>query len=147
MDVKLGADIDQVEWALGFKGSRVEKDNTDHLIGLEAQKSGLDFDYAIHYQHIMWMPVTDLLFKDGKVCMIRLSSYPEYNKMLCADIGTTEGLNFWDNAGKIGKLYGVHELTSMDDRSYIVVQDKGLGLELQEDEVRAMVIFQSQIEE
>ena len=145
MDVKIGADWDQVEWELGFKGKKVEKLNAPQDLKFIAQEAGMDFDFVVRYRHIMWLPVSDLFFKDDKVCMIQLSSYPEYNKMLCVDIGTTEGLNFWDDADRVKEIYGNNSDSKNEEKSYILINEKGLGVELFENQIRSMFIFQPQI--
>ena len=60
MDVKIGADWDQVEWELGFKGKKVEKLNAPQELKFIAQEAGMDFDFVVRYRHIMWLPVSDL---------------------------------------------------------------------------------------
>ena len=141
MDVKLGADWDEIEWELGFRGKKVEKSQAGEEIILLAQTAGIEFDFMISYNHIMWLPVSELLFKDNRVCMIRLSSYPEYNQMICADIGTVEGLNFWDAPADIETIYGDYPLIVHGQKAFVVIRDKGLGLGLSNDEVRTMFIF------
>lgn len=145
MDVKLGADWDEIEWELGFKGKKVGKSQAGEEILLLAQTAGIEFDYIISYNHIMWLPVSELLFKDDKVCMIRLSSYPEYNQMISADIGTVEGLNFWDSLAEIKAVYGEYPLVASGSKSIVVIKDKGLGVGLSDDEVRTMFIFHPQM--
>lgn len=145
MDVKIGADWDEIEWELGFKGKKIDSANTMPVLKFIAQEADIDFDFVVSYQHIMWLPVSDLFFKDDIVCMIQLSSYPEYNKMLCADIGTTEGLNFWDDNEKVKGIYGINTNSKYEKKSYIVFIDKGLGVELFEDEVRSMFIFRPKV--
>lgn len=144
MDVKVGADWDEVEWELGFKGKRIEKNDVPPSLSFVAQKAGVEFDFVVSYQHIMWLPVSDLFFKDDMICMIQISSYPEYYKMLCADIGTIEGLNFWDDSGKVKEIYGNFNEMEREGKSYFVYVDKGIGMEILDNEVRAMVIFQPQ---
>ncbi len=146
MDVKLGADWDEIEWELGFRGKKLEKAEVGEEMNLIAQKAGIDFDFMISYQHIMWLPVSDLLFKDNKVCLIQLSSYPEYNQMLSADIGTLEGLNFWDTREEIKNVYGDYPTLSLGSKSVVLIADKGLGMELSENEVRTMFIFLPQMQ-
>ena len=145
MDVKIGADWDEVEWELGFKGERVEKNSVEKEKIFLTEKTGVDFDFMVRYQHLMWLPVTDLYFKDDKVNMIVLSSYPEYYKMLCADIGTVEGLNFWDNPERVKELYKHAENVENGEKTYILVLEKGLGVQIFENEVRTMFIFQPQM--
>lgn len=145
MDVKVGADWDEVEWELGFKGKKIEKRDAEMDLILLAQETGVDFDFVVHYQHIMWLPVSDLFFKDDKICMIQLSSYPEYYKMLCADIGTTEGLNFWDNIDRVNDIYGLKTDLKSEEKAYIVLNERGLGVELLNNEVRTMFIFHPQM--
>ena len=146
MDVKIGADRDEIEWELGFKGFKFEKADVPPTLLHIAKEAQIDFDYVVSYQHIMWLPVSDLFFKDGKVCLIQISSYPEYYKMLCVDIGTVEGLNFWDEKERVDEIYGYKELSIHDEKAYIVFKSKGIGAELFEDEIRSMVIFQAQME-
>ena len=145
MDVKIGVDWDEIEWELGFRGEKVDRIDTPPPLKFIAQEAGIDFDFVVRYQHIMWLPVSDLFFKNEKVCMIQLNSYPEYNQMLCADIGTMEGLNFWDNAENVKELYGNNTESKNGEKSYFVFREKGLGVELLEDEVRSMFIFQPQM--
>lgn len=145
MDVKIGADWDEVEWELGFKGKKIDSVDVASTLVLIAEESGINFDFVVSYQHIMWLPVSDLFFKDDKICMIQLSSYPEYYKMLCVDIGTTEGLNFWDDMDRVNDIYGSKIDLKKEEKSYIVFNNKGLGVELLNNEVRTMFIFQPQI--
>ena len=142
MDVQLGADWDEIEWELGFKGFKIEKENTNATLKHIADETGIDYDFIVSYQHIMWLPVSDLFFKDNKVCLIQLSSYPEYNMMLCADIGTIEGLNFWDDSLKIKEIYGDMEKSNRENKVYFVSKKRGLGVEVLDDEARAMFMFQ-----
>jgi len=146
MDVKIGSDWDQVEWELGFKGKKIEKTNVGSSLNFIAQEAGIEYDFVVSYQHIMWLPVSDLFFKNDKICMIQLSSYPEYNKMICADIGTVEGLNFWDDKEKVTEIYGNFKEVENEGKSYFVYNEKGFGVEILDNEVRTMLIFQPQIE-
>lgn len=146
MDVKIGADWDEIEWELGFKGIKVEKENANSVLNHIAQEAGIEFDFIVSYQHIMWLPVSDLFFKDGKVRFIQLSSYPEYNMMLCADIGTLEGLNFWDDVGRLKEVYSDVEKSTNGDKLYFISKKKGFGVEIMNDETRTMFIFQPEIE-
>ena len=145
MDVKIGADWDEVEWELGFKGEKVDKADVDPELTFIANAARVDFDFVVKYQHLMWLPVSELFFKDDKICMIQLSSYPEYYKMFCADIGTVEGLNFWDNPSSVNEVYGNHENVKNGGKSYVLISDKGLGIQIFESEVRTMFIFQPQM--
>ncbi len=142
MDVKLGADLDEIEWELGFRGMRKEFAQADEKTKLIAENAGIDFDFMISYNHIMWLPISELLFKDGKVCMVQLSSYPEYNQMLSADIGTIDGLNFWDTEQEIKKLYGDYRTVKSGEKTIVIIEQKGLGAEMSENEVRTMFIFE-----
>jgi len=146
MDVKLGLDWDEIEWELGFKGKKIERINAITSLKLLAEQSEIDFDFIVSYQHIMWLPVSDLFFKDNKVCMIQISSYPEYYKMLCMDIGTVEGLNFWDEEVRVQEIYGNSKALKNDEKAYYAFNEKGLGVEILDNEVRTMVIFQPQME-
>ncbi len=146
MDVKLGYDWDEIEWELGFRGFKVDKADIDSASLAVAQKAGIDFDFMVNYQCIMWAPVTKLYLKDNKVIMMQFSSYPEYNKMLCADIGTEEGLNFWDNSETVKKIYNNAERFDYGDKAYFLIKEKGLVIELTNDEVRSMFIFKPEME-
>jgi hypothetical protein len=146
MDVKIGSDWDEIEWELGFRGEKIEKMNAISSLKLLADQSEIDFDFIVSYQHIMWLPVSDLFFKDNKVCMIQISSYPEYYKMLCMDIGTVEGLNFWDEEIRVQEIYGNSRALKIDEKAYYAFNEKGLGVEILNNEVRTMVIFQAQME-
>ena len=145
MDVKIGSDWDEIEWELGFRGIRVEKEDANASLKHIAAESKIDYDFIVSYQHLMWLPVSELFFKDGKVCMIQLSSYPEYNMMICVDIGTTEGLNFWDDTEKIEEIYGSEKISESGDKGYLVFNEKGIGVELLDNEARSMFIFQPQM--
>lgn len=145
MDVKIGADRDEIEWELGFKGIKINKENISPELDFIAQQAVIDFDFAVSYQHIMWLPVSTLLFKDGKVCFVELNSYPEYNQMLCADIGTTEGLNFWNEREVANRIYGNNDEVKYHEKSFLFYPKKGLGVELLENEVRTMFIFPAQM--
>lgn len=145
IDIKIGIDWDEVEWELGFKGKKIDKENISPQLKFIADEAGIEFDFVVSYRHIMWLPVSDLFFKNDLVCMIQLSSYPEYNKMLCTDIGTIEGLNFWDNMGKIDEIYGEQQVSKFDQKSYITISEKGIGVEVFENEVRTMIIFHPQM--
>lgn len=145
VDVRLGIDWDEVEWELGFRGERIEKSHASTTLDLLAKAAGIDYDFVVSYQHLMWLPVSDLFFKDDKICMIQLSSYPEYNKMICADIGTVEGLNFWDNKEKVKEIYGNFKEVENEGKSYLIYNEKGIGVEILDNEVRTMLIFQAQM--
>ena len=67
MDVKVGSDWDEIEWELGFRGEKIEKINALSSLKFLADQSKIDFDFIVSYQHIMWLPVADLFFKDNKV--------------------------------------------------------------------------------
>jgi len=146
MDVKIGADWDQVEWELGFKGEKKESSSVSADLLFLANATNVEFDFVVSYQHIMWLPVAELFFKNDKICMIQLTSYPEYNQMLCGDIGTIEGLNFWDDSEKVKEIYGNFEQLEKDGKSYYVYNNKGIAVELLDNEVRTMLIFQPQME-
>ena len=145
MDVKIGADWDEAEWELGFRGNQIEKSNANESLIFLADQAGIEFDFVVSYQHIMWLPVSELFFKDDRICMIQLNSYPEYNTMICADIGTVEGLNFWDGEEKLKEVYGTSAREGNSGKSYFVYKEKGIGVELQDDEVRTMLIFLPQM--
>jgi hypothetical protein len=108
-----------------------------------AKAAGIDYDYHIAFQHLMSLPVSDILVKDNKVCFVALSSYPEYNKMFCADIGTTEGLNFWDAPTRVREVYGESTLLKNGDKTYLIYKEKGVGVEMLNNEVRLVFIFQA----
>lgn len=145
MDAKIGADWDEIEWELGFKGFKIDKADVPQNLDFIAKKAGVDYDFVISYQHIMWLPVSELFFKDDRVCLVQLSSYPDYYKMLCVDIGTVEGLNFWENPERVREIYGDVQGLKNDENSYFIYAKKGIGVEISENEVRTMFIFQPQM--
>jgi hypothetical protein len=146
MDVKLGADMDEIEWELGFPGEKLRFEQADEKFKLIAKNAGIDFDIINgKYNHIMWLPVSDVLLKDDKVCMIQLSSYPEYNQMISADIGTTEGLNFWDGVDQLSSYMETLSTFDDGDKTIVLINEKGLGVELSENEVRTMFIFRAKM--
>ena len=53
--------------------------------------------------------------------------------------------NFWDNTENVIELYGNNTESKNEEKSYFVFREKGLGVELLEDEVRTMFIFQPQM--
>jgi len=142
MDVKIGLDEEEVQWELGFKGKKVPRTQARPEMEFIANAAGLDYDYLISFQHLMSLPVSDYMIKDGKVCFLALSSYPEYNKMFCADIGTEEGLNFWDGPERVMELYGNNTILKNGDKTYLIYKAKGIGVEMLNNEVRAIFIFQ-----
>lgn len=142
MGVKLGVDWDEIEWELGFRGKRIDFEECSEEIKLIAAQTEIEFDFMVSYEHLMWLPVSQLLFKDDKVCLVQLNSYPEYNQMISADIGTTEGLNFWDTPTEIEQIYVNFISLSHGEKTFILIKDKGLGMELSENEVRTMFIFE-----
>lgn len=141
-DIKLGADWDEIEWELGFKGFEATKNEVPERLQFVIEELGVEYDFAVYYHHVMWLPISQLLFKDGKVCFIELSSYQEQHQLFCTDVGTIEGVNFWDSPDKINEIYGKQEGTSNSEKSYYMYYDQGLGFELDQNEVRAMFIFQ-----
>jgi hypothetical protein len=145
MDVKTGTDRDELEWELGFTGKRIEKTEASPEMTFIAESAGIDFDFVVSYQHIMWLPVKDVFFKDGKINLVSLSSYPEYNQMICGDIGTVEGLNFWQNANMVQEIYGNTNSLKSDDKTFLFYPEKGIGTELSANEVRTIFIFPAQM--
>ena len=59
--------------------------------------------------------------------------------------GTTEGLNFWDNKEKIEEIYGSEMISESGNKVYLVFNEKGIGVELLDNEARSMFIFQPQM--
>ena len=146
MDVKIGSDWDEIEWELGFKGKKIRKSDVSSSLLHLSKTANVEFDFVVSYRHLMWLPVSELYFKNDRVCMIRIDSSPDYYKMLCVDIGTVEGLNFWDKTERVKEIYGSRKFSKHDGKSFVAFSNIGLGVELSEDEVRSMVIFQPQIE-
>ena len=142
MDIKVGLDEEEIQWELGFKGKKVPRAQARQDMDFIARSAGLDYDYLISFQHLMSLPVSDIMVKDGKVCFVALSSYPEYNKMFCADIGTMEGLNFWDNPARVVEVYGKNTILKNENKTYLIYKEKGVGVEMLDNEVRAIFIFQ-----
>ncbi len=141
-DIKIGLDEEEIQWELGFKGKKAPRAQARPEMEFIATAAGLDYDHLISFQHLMLLPVSDFMVKDGKVCFVALSSYPEYNKMFCADIGTLEGLNFWDNPERVSEVYGKSTVLKNGDKTYLIYKDKGVGVEMLNNEVRMIFIFQ-----
>ena len=144
-DIRVGLDWDEIEWELGFRGVKIDKKDLDKELILVAEKAGIDYDFVVNYQYIMWAPVTKLFFKDNVVVMFQMSSYPEYNKMLCADIGTVDGLNFWDDEKAIKKIYGDIPSFSYEKKTFFLAKNKGLVIEVKDGEVRSLFIFKPEM--
>ncbi len=144
-DLRLGIDWGEVEWELGFKGKKYSKDAVDERMKYIADKFELDYDYVVEYQHIMWLPVSNIFFKDEKANMIILSSYPEYYKMLCRDINTEEGLRFWQKEEDLKQIYGKGKTFKNFGKEYIYYKDKGIGVEVDNEEIRTICIFNPQM--
>ncbi len=142
-DIKIGLDEEEIQWELGFKGKKVPRTQARQEMEFIAKSAGLDYDYLISFQHLMLLPASDFMVKDGKVCFLALSSYPEYNKMFCADIGTLEGLNFWDNPERVTEVYGKSTVLKNGDKTYLIYKEKGVGVEMLNNEVRMIFIFQA----
>jgi len=141
-DIKIGLDEEEIQWELGFKGKKTPRAQARQEMEFIAKAAGLDYDYLISFQHLMLLPVSDFMVKEGKVCFLALSSYPEYNKMFCADIGTLEGLNFWDNPARVEEVYGKSAILKNGDKAYMIYKEKGVGVEMLNNEVRMIFIFQ-----
>ena len=131
---------------LGFKGEMISSESSDKGANHIANSLDMSYDFLVTYQHLMWLPISELYFKENKLCMIRLSSYPEYNQMICGDLGTMEGLSFWDDPEKVVSIYGSIDSQSNSDKTYYIYSEKGLAVEMTDNEVRAMFIFQPQME-
>ncbi len=141
MDIKIGLDEEEIQWELGFKGKKMSKDNARQEMQFIATAAGIDYDSLISFQHLMLLPISDIMVRKGQLCFVMLSSYPEYNKMFCADIGTEEGLNFWDNPARVAEVYGKKTILKNGDKTYLIYKEKGMGVEMLKDEVRAIFIF------
>jgi hypothetical protein len=142
LGIKLNVDSDEIEWELGFSGERFNYEDSEEEIKTIAKEAGISYDMAVHFNHIMWLPVTDLLFEDNELCFVQISSYAEYNEILCTDIGTLEGLNFWDGGAKVRQIYGEVQEIGIGNRQILIFPAKGIGVELSGNQVRAMFIFQ-----
>lgn len=143
-DVKIGSTPDEIVWALGFKGLKLTKEGVAEVLKVQAEMLGIDFDYVYNYQHIMALPVSTVYFKDDKAVIIVISSYPEYNEVLCLGIKTSEGLNFWDGESEMKKLYGKNYESKSSDFQFYFYRDKGLSVSVDGKDIRTMSIFKNQ---
>lgn len=143
-DLKIGNDPDEVVWVLGFKGIKLTREGVADVLKIQAEQLGIDFDYVYNYQHIMALPISTLYFKNDKVVMIVVSSYPEYNEVLCLGIKTKDGLNFWDNEHAMKKIYGKKYETKSSDFQFYYYRDQGLGVSIDDNQIRTMTIFKPQ---
>ena len=140
-DLKIGNTTDEVEWVLGFRGLKLMSGGVPEVLKIQADMLNIDFDYVYNYQHIMALPISTVYFKNDKVVMIVVSSYPEYNEILCIGIKTEKGLNFWDNIKDMKKIYGKEPETKESDFDFYFYKDIGLSVSVEDDEIRTMSIF------
>lgn len=143
-EVKIGSSPDDVFWALGFKGLKLMKDGVPDVLDEQAKMLGVDFDYIHNYQHIMAYPVTTVFYKDDKAVLIMISSYPEYNQVLCMGMTTKEGLNFWDNVSDMKKTYGKDYETKESEYEYYNYKHLGISVMVDDKEIRSLSIFKPQ---
>lgn len=140
-DLKIGGTTDEVEWTLGFRGLKLMREGVPDVLKIQAEMLEIDFDYVYNYQHIMALPVSTVYFKNDKVVMIVVSSYPEYNEILCFGIQTTQGLNFWDTPKDMKKKYGETPEQHESEFNFYYLKDQGLSVSVEENEIRTMSIF------
>ncbi|BDC98698.1 hypothetical protein [Persicobacter psychrovividus] len=150
-ELTLGMTIDDVTWILGFEGKRISYD--DYLTASvqsnpkSLPETKIDFDYCLDYVFIMTLPVEKIFMKDDKVVMIQLSSFPDYNKILCEDIETDNGVRFFEDASVLDQHFkkgtaGPSALHS--NLSNIFYYNEGIAFGLEKDKIRAMYIFDPQ---
>ena len=139
--LRLGLSHGEVEWELGFRGFSTEKAQVTAADLEYARQAGIEFDMVVRYEHIMWLPVAAVFFRDGRAEMIVISSYPEYFRMLCADLMTEKNLAFWAGEKEVRERYGRSKSQKKDGFDYIAYRDQGLLLALDRNQVRTMCIF------
>lgn len=140
-DLKIGSTTDEVEWILGFRGLKLMSEGVPEVLKIQAEMLDIDFDYVYNYQHIMALPVSTVYFKNDKVVMIVVSSYPEYNEILCIGIRTQKGLNFWDTVKEMKKIYGKEPESLESDFNFYYYKDLGLSVSIDNNGIRTMSIF------
>jgi len=140
-EVKLGTSPEDIFWALGFEGIKLTRAGAPDVLKKQAANLDIDFDYIHNYQHIMAYPVSTVYFKADKAVMIVLSSYPEYNQVLCMGMKTREGLNFWDSQSEMKKIYGKDYEEKSGDFDFYYYKSLGLSITIDENEIRSMSIF------
>jgi len=143
-DLKIGSSPDEVIWTLGFKGIKLTKEGVPEVLNIQAKMLAIDYDYVFNYQNIMALPISTVYFKDNKVVMIVVSSYPEYNEVLCLGINTREGLAFWDDEQALKKVYGKKPETYTRDFDFYYYLELGISVSIEDKEIRTMTIFKSQ---
>ena len=139
--LKLGMNTGEVEWELGFRGFWTEREDASENELYLARIHGIDFDYVLHYEHIMWLPIRSVFFSNGRANLIEVSSYPEYFRMLCSDMSTERGLGFWVDQDVIKAAYGRTRVHKSGGKQYMVYKKEGLGMQLENGELRSMCIF------
>ena len=143
-DLHIGDTPDEVVWALAFKGIKLTKAGVPEVLKIQADMLSIDFDYVYNYQNIMAIPISTVYFKNDKVVMIVVSSYPEYNEVLCLGVKTKEGLNFWDEEHDMKHIYGRKHLTFTSDFEFHYYPDLGLSVSIDDKQIRTMTIFKTQ---
>ncbi|WP_053404331.1 hypothetical protein [Persicobacter sp. CCB-QB2] len=150
-ELTLGMTVDDVTWVLGFEGKKISYD--DYLIASvranpkSLPETKIDFDYCLDYVFIMTLPVEKVFVKDEKVVMIQLSSFPDYNKILCEDIQTDDGVKFFQDAQILDGHYaeGVKGPAALHSNlNNVFYYNKGVAFGLDNDKIRAMYIFNPQ---
>jgi hypothetical protein len=139
--LRLGMNYGEVEWELGFRGFRTVRAEATAADLEYARQAGLEFDTVVRYEHIMWLPVASVFFRDGRAEMIVVSSYPEYFRMLCSDLLTEKNLAFWTGEKEVRERYGRNKIQKKDGFEFIAYRDQGLLLALDRGQVRTMCIF------
>ena len=143
-NLKIGSTPDEVVWEMAFKGIKLTKAGVPEVLKIQADMLSMDFDYVYNYQHIMAIPVSTVYFKNDKVVMIVVSSYPEYNEVLCLGVKTKEGLNFWDDEHAMKRIYGKKHETYQSDFDFHYYPELGLSVSIDDKQIRTMTIFKTQ---
>ncbi len=148
-DLVLGITESQVENITGFSGTALTADEyyNQEVPGRKKEnlpESRTGFDKCTLFNFIMPIPVTRVFYKDNKVVMIEVSSYPDFTRPICLDSKTAQGLKFWDSKETMEKIYGktYRKDSSQDGKTdYYYYDTKGIGFALANNEVRIIYFY------
>ena len=141
-DIQLGTSYEDITWFLGFDGDKMKEQDYQKL---DIKESFVQYDYAASYNLILELPVTRIFFKDEKAVMIKVSSIPDYNKIISEDIETSGGLKFWDTLKDLQRVHGERYL-QIDNQengvTHYIFPQKGITFNIQDNQIREITIYQ-----
>ena len=134
-DLKLGGEMIDIKWILGFEGEINE--NIDSL------RAVIPVDFTEHriFNYIMSIPVSSITITEGSITGITISNIQEYNKIIAEDYKTEEGIGFFNSPEEVKQAYGENEIITQDDIAYLVYEDKGISFGFIDDELRVISVF------